>query len=101
MLCDIYSRVYTPSQQLALDEVMLAWRGRLRFRVYNPGKIVKYGIIVRMVCESSKGRICKLLIYDGSGMKLEKTALELLQTCQVHMDNYYNSTKLQKDLLAK
>ncbi|KAJ8896002.1 hypothetical protein PR048_001343 [Dryococelus australis] len=45
--------VYTSSQQLALDEGMLAWRRRLQFRIYNPGKIVKYGIIVRMVCGSS------------------------------------------------
>ncbi|KAJ8887098.1 hypothetical protein PR048_013313, partial [Dryococelus australis] len=43
MLCYKYSQVNTPSQQLALDKRMLAWRGRLRFRLYNPGKIVKYG----------------------------------------------------------
>lgn len=106
MLCDRFSHLYTPSQQLALDEGMLAWRGRLRFRVYNPGKIVKYGIMVRMVCESSSGYICKLLIYDGSGMKLDETVLHLLQPYlhkgyQVYMDNYYNSMKLSKDLHAK
>ncbi|KAJ8884934.1 hypothetical protein PR048_011130 [Dryococelus australis] len=49
MLCDKYSMVYTPSQQLALDEGMLAWRG----------------------C------IYKLLIYDGSGMKLEETVIQV------------------------
>ena len=44
---------------------MLVWRSRLQFRVYNPGKITKYGILGRMVCESSTGYICNLQIYDG------------------------------------
>jgi hypothetical protein len=35
------------------------------FGVFNPGKITKYGIPVRMVCESSKEYICILQIYDG------------------------------------
>ena len=33
--------------------------------VYNTGKITKYGILLRMVCESSTGYICNLQIYDG------------------------------------
>ena len=44
---------YIPDREISLDEGMLGWRGRLRFRVYNPGKITKYGILVWMVCESS------------------------------------------------
>jgi hypothetical protein len=54
-LADQFASVYTPEQKLSLDERMLAWRGRLRVRVYNPGKITKYGIMVRMVCESKTG----------------------------------------------
>jgi hypothetical protein len=82
---------------------MLAWRGRLRFRVYNPGKITKYGIMVRMVCESKTGYICKLLIYDASGMTLQNTVLELLNPYlglgySVYMDNYYNSVQLTRNL---
>ena len=53
---------YIPDRDISLDEGMLAWRGHLRFRVYNPGKITTYGILVRMVCESSTGYICNLQI---------------------------------------
>ncbi|KAF8773055.1 hypothetical protein HNY73_015750 [Argiope bruennichi] len=43
--------MYVPKQQLSLDEAMIPWRGRLKFKTYNPAKITKYGILVRMVCE--------------------------------------------------
>jgi hypothetical protein len=42
---------YIPEREISLDEGMLGWRGRLCFRIYNPGKI-KYGILVQTVCES-------------------------------------------------
>jgi hypothetical protein len=51
--------------RIRVDEGMLGWRGHLRFCVYNPGKITKYGILVQMVCESSTGYVCNLQIYDG------------------------------------
>jgi hypothetical protein len=69
---------------------MLGWRGHLRFRVYNPGKITKYGILVWMVCESMSGYICNmqtetvsLLVepYEGKGYHL-------------YQANYYNSVHL-------
>ncbi|XP_055951474.1 piggyBac transposable element-derived protein 2-like [Argiope bruennichi] len=44
--------MYVPKQQLSLDEAMIPWRGRLKFKTYNPAKITKYGILVRMVCEN-------------------------------------------------
>jgi len=56
---------YIPDKEITLDEVMLGWRGRLRFRVYNRVKITKYGILVRIVCESSAVYVCNLQIYDG------------------------------------
>jgi len=36
---------YVPDREISLDEGMLGWRGRLRFRVYNPDKITKYGLL--------------------------------------------------------
>jgi hypothetical protein len=39
--------------------------GHLHPRVHNPGKIMMYGILVRMVCESVSGYICNMYIYDG------------------------------------
>jgi hypothetical protein len=38
--------VYSPGQELSLDEGMILRRGRLRFRAYNPAKLTKCGILV-------------------------------------------------------
>jgi len=46
-----FRSVYSPKQELSLDESMIPWRGCLKFRTYNPRKI-KYGMPVRMVCEA-------------------------------------------------
>ena len=43
---------YIPNREISLDEDILVWRGCLRFHVYNPSKITKYGILVPMVCEN-------------------------------------------------
>ena len=92
-LVNKFSTLYTPQQSIALDEGMLAWRGRLWFRVYNPSKITKYGILVCMVCESESGYISNLMIYDATGINLQNAVLQLLNPFldhgyAVYMDNY-------------
>jgi hypothetical protein len=34
--------VSCPENELCLDEGMIPWRSRLKFRTYSPGKVVKY-----------------------------------------------------------
>jgi len=48
-----FQTVHKPNQQLSLDEAMIPWRGRLCIRTYNLGKLIKYGLLVRMVTEST------------------------------------------------
>jgi hypothetical protein len=54
---------------------MIPWWGHLKFRTYNPGKITKYGVLVRMVCEAVLGYISNVEIYSAEGRKLEDTVL--------------------------
>jgi hypothetical protein len=89
-----------------MKECLLAWRGRLGFRVYNPGKLTKYGIMIRMVCDSATGYICNLEIYCGQSGSLQNTVQNLLQLFAgvgyiVYMDNFYNSVKLTQILQRK
>ena len=65
--------VYSPKQELSLDETMIPWRGRLKFRTYNPRKITKYGVLLRMVCEAVLGSNCNIEMYSAEGKKLEDT----------------------------
>jgi hypothetical protein len=41
----------------------------MKFTTYNPGKITKYGVLVRMVCEAVSGYICNMEIYATEGKK--------------------------------
>jgi len=41
-----FASVYSPKQELSLDESMIPWWGPLKFRTYSPGKIIEYGVLV-------------------------------------------------------
>jgi len=84
--------VYRPKQELSLDEVMIPLWGCLKFRKYNPGKITKYGVLVRMMCEAVSGYICNMEIYSAEAKKLEDTVLSFLarnlsQNHHIYQDN--------------
>ena len=77
---------------------------RLKFRTHNSRKITKYGVLVRMVCETVSGYICNMEIYSAEGKKLEDTVLSLLnknlgQNHHIYQDNFYNSVRLAETLL--
>jgi len=83
---------------------MIPWHGCPKFRTYNPGKITKYGVLVRMLCEAVSGYVCNLEIYSAEGKKLEETVLSLLdgklgQSHHIYQDNSYNSLILAQTLL--
>ena len=73
-----FRAVYSPKQELSLDEAMIQLLGHLKFRSYNPGKTTKCGVLVRMVCEAVSGYICNMEMYSAEGKKLEDTMLSLL-----------------------
>jgi hypothetical protein len=109
-ICPVYEyfilkfrSVYSPKQELSLDEAMIPLRGHLKFRTYNPGKTTKYGVLVRMVCKAVSGYICNMEIYSSEGKKLEGTVLPLLdrnlgQNHHIYQDNFYHSVKLAQTL---
>nr|XP_012148632.1 PREDICTED: piggyBac transposable element-derived protein 4-like [Megachile rotundata] len=81
------------SQNISIDEGIIPWCGRLNFKVYNPSKITKYGILIRMLCDSTTGYISTFKIYCGAGQPLAKTVMELLTLSygkwhHLYMDNY-------------
>ncbi|XP_015189652.1 PREDICTED: piggyBac transposable element-derived protein 4-like [Polistes dominula] len=94
------------SQNICIDEGMIPWRGRLNFNTYNPSKIIKYGILIRMLCDSATRYILSFKLYCGVGQSLNTTIMELLRRSfgkwhHFYMDNLYNSVVLAKELLFK
>jgi hypothetical protein len=87
--------VYSPGQELSLDEGMIPWRGRLSFRTYNPAKLTKYGILVQMLCEAKTGYIFNMEICTAQGKKLNDTVTSVQENNvgvhhHVYQDNFYN-----------
>jgi hypothetical protein len=71
---------------------MIPLRGHPKFRKYHPGKITKYGVLVRIVCEAMLGYICDMEIYSAEAKKLEDKTLLLLdrnlsQNHHIYQDN--------------
>ena len=67
ILRDRFKEVYTPEQNVAVDEYLSLWKGRLKFRVYIPNKRERYGVKVYMLCESNSAYLYNFKVYSGSG----------------------------------
>ena len=113
--------VYRPKVNLSLDESCCPWKGRLRFKVYNPRKPARFHIKLFQVCEAETGYIVGFNIYTGKGSCLQdgvtldpdcntttKTVMTLLQEAdcldkghRVYFDNYYTSPELLEELLYR
>ncbi|XP_015436031.1 PREDICTED: piggyBac transposable element-derived protein 4-like [Dufourea novaeangliae] len=100
-----FNTVYKPQQELSLDESIIPWRRGLFSKVYNAGKLIKYGLLVTTVCEASSGYICNLEICTTKGTKLIDTILSVTSPFHnlwhhIYMDNYYNNVEMGKVLLS-
>lgn len=102
--------IYYPSKELSIDESMVLWRGRLRFRQYIKNKRHKYGVKFYSVNEP-EGLAMAFKIYAGSSDitsgsgHTDKVVLLLMNRFlgnghSLFMDNYYNSFSLASKLLA-
>ena len=84
---------------------MMAWRGRLRFRVYSPAKPVKYGIKSYILCDSDNGYCYAMKPYCGEHSTLQSTVKFLVAGLEgfgyrLWMDNFYNSVDMCRLLLG-
>ena len=111
-LLDKCGRMYIPDKNLALDEAMIAWRGNLSFKVYNPDKPDEFGVKVYEICDSGNGYCYQFEIYTGKQHQVSKhgatydivmrlMAPLLNQGYRLYIDNYYTSPILLQDLYYK
>ena len=56
--------VYTPDKEVSIDEELLLWKGRLRFKQYIPNKRSRFGIKMFSLCEVS-GYPWNSFVYVG------------------------------------
>ena len=116
-----FMNTYTPERNIAIDEYLSLWKGRLSFRVYIPNKRERYGIKLYMLCESQTGYLLKFIIYTGATTTYPDAPPDLLTSFDDHkspskvvlslltgyvnagycvtLDNYYTSPELAKELV--
>lgn len=111
---------YKPNRNIAVDEGGCPFKGRLRFKCYNPNKPNKFAIKTFQVCESSSGYTVSSEVYTGRSddikivthhpdrttttnlvVKLLLDANCLDKGYHVYMDNYYSSPELAEELLFR
>ena len=100
-----FQDVYTPEEQMTIDEAICPFRGRICFRVYIKGKPHKYGIKIFELCEARSGYVYDLEVYTGAHPTNSEhnTALSVVdRLCDkikwnghcVYMDRWFSSPKV-------
>lgn len=111
LIQDKIFEVLEPGKYLVIDETMIPWRGRLKFRQYIKNKAHSYGIKLYKLC-TAEGYTVAIIIYTG---KLQEnfdkphgqaTVIKLIQGLEkegrvVIADNFYTSVELAYELLKK
>ncbi|KFM59699.1 PiggyBac transposable element-derived protein 4, partial [Stegodyphus mimosarum] len=67
-----FSEVYTPEQDICIDESLLLYKGRLSWTQYLPLKRARFGIKMFMLCESHSGYVWSIIIYEGKGTDISE-----------------------------
>lgn len=107
-----FEELYSPGENIAIDEGMIAWRGNLSFRVYMPNKPDKFGVKLFMLCDSSNGYCSRFEMYHGSQEnqsdkgKIYDLVMRLITPYlgrghKLYVDNYYMSPILFHDLFQR
>ena len=109
LLIPKFQQVYKPNRQLAIDETLIKFKGKVHFRQFIPIKPGRFGIKAFTLAESSSGYLLNSKIYTGKeghgvqrdlGRKAVMSVIEpyLDKGYYVFMDNYHTSVPLFEEL---
>lgn len=73
-LNDKFSTLYMPAQEIAIDESLLKWHGRLSFAQKIATKAAQVGVKTYELCESRSGYLWKFFVYVGKKTQTDSTA---------------------------
>lgn len=104
----VFADSYSAQEDLAVDESLMKFRGRLAYVQFNPSKRARFGIKFYKLCESSSGYCLNFSIYTGKDTKSDATMSMLCSEAivvdllgdrlgdghTVFLDNWYSSPRL-------
>lgn len=107
-----FSEMYEPGENITIDESMIPYRGRLKFRQYIPNKRHRYGIKAYKLC-LPRGYTWHTKLYTGKEEREKgnltittRTTMEIVEPLLdegrvLYTDNYYTSVELAEQLLSR
>ena len=114
LLCPLFDSEFDMHQSCAIDEAMIPFKGRLKFKQYMKDKPTKWGIKVFVLADSPTGYVKRLQVYTGKGLDscvgdvglCTRVVLDLLvgfdnTGLQLYTDNFYTSPLLYYRLYRK
>lgn len=106
-------KYYTPGVNLTIDEMLVPFRGKCRFRMYMPNKPAKYGLKILCLCDSRTFYLYNAFVYTGRDDTTDRTlsiptqtVLKLITPIEgtnrnITCDNWFMSVELCNVLKAK
>ena len=103
---------FNPGCALAIDEAMVACKGRSYMKQYLPSKPTKWGFKIWSIADSVTGYLCDIDIYTGKRANPSKNGLGydvvmklgeryLGRYHHLYFDNLFSSLQLAQDLLKQ
>ncbi|GFR57726.1 PiggyBac transposable element-derived protein 4 [Elysia marginata] len=111
-----FQAAFYPWQNLSLDEMVIGWKGRFKYRQFNAAKPKKFHIKMFGLCNSTTGYTYNLLGYFGSERAYDpesdpdgESAIRVFQTLltplikghHIFADRYYTTRNLVDYLLCR
>ena len=92
-----FKEVYNPEREVCIDEAMVPFKGRSRFKVYMKDKPTKWGFKLYELCESKSGYVFNLEMYCADKRISNKpvdVTMRLIEPLldkgyRLYCDNYY------------
>lgn len=108
-----FQTAFYPFQDLAIDEMIIGWKGRFKYKTFNAAKPKKYHVKTFGLCDSTTGYVVNLLIYFGAETSYDpeldvnsESAIKVFQTLlqpidrghHIFADRFYTTYNLVKFL---
>lgn len=104
--------IYTPNADVTIDEQLVTFRGRCKFKMYIPSKPGRHGIKIWAMCDSKNSYLYNAKIYAGKENNrteinqgenvVKELSMPIYKTGRnITMDNFFTSCFLARYLLSQ
>lgn len=115
LLKERFSLYINAYKNLAIDESLMLWKGRLCFKQFIASKRHRFGVKLFILCDCETGAILDFIVYTGATTEMlsfnelgisGSIVMTLLQPYlgkghSIFLDNWYSSPKLYNELHKK